>query len=181
MDTITETVPPERIGALLGKDGKGKALIEEKSGTTIKVNGQTGAVEIYSKEDDTYKVYRTSQVIQAIAKGFSPEHALLLLNDEYSLIIIDMSEWYNDKKDVRRQASRIIGREGKTRKTLETETKCLISVYEHYVSIIGKIENTPNAQEAVEMILRGIPQKIVYGVLEKEKQKESFRERKVEV
>ena len=62
---------------------------------------------------------------------------------------------------------RIIGKEGTTRKLIEDITKCSVSVYDHYVSIIGVYENTMLVHEAIDMLIKGASHKSLYGYLER--------------
>jgi len=105
-------------------------------------------------------------IVKAIARGFSPQKAFLLLNENNALEIIEIP---GNEKNVIRIKSRIIGSEGKTRKRLEELTDCLISVYGKTVSIIGGFEKISFAKKAVKMFISGASHKTVYRFLVKEK------------
>ena len=64
---------------------------------------------------------------------------------------------------------RLIGTEGKARKTIETLTDCYISVYGKTVAIIGEVRDVSLARSAVEGLLRGAPHGNIYKWLEKRK------------
>ncbi len=80
-------VPQDRIGVIIGVEGKIKETLEQKSGATIDVDSESGSVALES-EGDAFKALRASEVIKAIARGFSPEKALKLLDNED--LILDM-------------------------------------------------------------------------------------------
>jgi len=71
-------VPQDRIGAIIGVEGNIKKIIEEKTGATVDVDSESGTVVIES-EADAFKALKASEVIKAVARGFSPEKALRLL------------------------------------------------------------------------------------------------------
>jgi len=166
-------IPKERIAVLIGTDGEVKKQIEEDTNTSIKVDSQEGDVFIEGK--DAVKLYISREIIKAIARGFNPDIANLLLKQDYSFILIDLSEQCKPN-DLKRIKGRIIGKEGKSRKTIETLTECNISVYGKTVGIIGLNENTLIAKQAIDALIRGSPHSKVYTMLEKyrKKKKQGF-------
>ncbi|HZC88277.1 MAG TPA: KH domain-containing protein, partial [Nitrososphaera sp.] len=79
----TIKIPQERIGALIGKRGKVKQQIEKRCGVEIEIDSKTGDTIISSnKTIGQFEAFRAIEVITAIARGFSPERASLLLEDE---------------------------------------------------------------------------------------------------
>jgi len=157
-------IPQERIAVLIGKNGEIKKQLEENTKTTIKVDSQEGDVSIEGK--DAVNLYEVREIIKAIGRGFNPEIANLLLKQDYCFILIDISETCKPS-DLKRIKGRIIGNEGKARKTIESLTECNISVYGKTVSIIGLNENALIAKQAIESLIRGSPHSKVYIFLEK--------------
>jgi len=140
---------------------KSKEFLEEKLGVRITI---TGPKIVF--EGPPMKEYESSLVFEAIAHGFSAKKAVQLKSHEYvfrRLIIKDFTRRKN-LKDVK---SRIIGTEGKTRRTLENLSDCDILITESAVGIIANADNIDEATTAVQNLIRGSKQANVYKYLEK--------------
>ena len=164
-------VPLDRIGVLIGHNGIVKEELERASASRIKVNSEDGEVCIESTggdEDDPTKTLRVVDAISAIGRGFSPEKAFALLEDE-SLIFDVISLAHLTPKALKRIKGRIIGQKGKTRRVIETLTGVKISVYGKTVSLIGYPEQIKVAREAIEMLIKGTPHSTVYAFLERKR------------
>ncbi|HTY89994.1 MAG TPA: KH domain-containing protein [Methanocella sp.] len=160
-------VPQDRIGAIIGVEGNIKKIIEEKTGAMLDVDSESGVVIIESG-DDSFKALKASEVIKAVARGFSPEKALKLLeNEDLVLDVIDLSTMTDSPADLKRLKGRIIGKNGKTREVIEQMTGARISVYGKTVGIIGDSEQLATVREALNMLIDGAPHGAVYGFLEK--------------
>src|SRR5574340_1769852 len=95
-------IPLERVAVLIGPKGSVKELIEEKSTARLDIDSQNGNVEIDDPEDPI-KGLRAKEVIQAIARGFSPEKAFRLFdNDHLMFETIDLSDIARSEKDLAR-------------------------------------------------------------------------------
>lgn len=160
-------VPQDRIGAIIGVEGNIKKIIEEKTGAIVDVDSESGTVVIES-ETDAFKALKASEVIKAVARGFSPEKALKLLeNEDLVLDVIDLSTLTDSPSDLKRLKGRIIGRNGKTREVIEQMTGARVSVYGKTIGIIGDSEQLATVREALNMLIDGAPHGAVYGFLEK--------------
>lgn len=163
-------IPADRIGVLVGPTGSVKSTLEEKTGSEMVIDSDTGAVEIIAGEDPIMAM-RLAEVVRAIGRGFSPERAFPLLEDEMLMLdVIDLSRVCNTKTDMARIKGRIIGKDGRTREITEKLTGVGISVYGKTVAIIGGPEQIRIARTAIEMLLDGAPHGAVYGFLEKKNQ-----------
>lgn len=161
-------VPQDRIGAIIGVEGKIKELLEKKSGAHIDVDSESGTVVIDSEEGDPFKALKASETIKAIARGFSPEKALKLLEvEDLILDLMDLSKISDAPSDLMRIKGRIIGRGGKTREIIESMTGAKISVYGKTISIIGDAEQIMTVRTALDMLIDGAPHGAVYGYLER--------------
>jgi len=166
-------IPKERIGVLIGKDGATKEHIENMTKIELDIESETGSITITPTEEmeDPLSVWKARYIVKAIGRGFSPETALKLLDDEIILDIINLTDFVGkSKKAVMRQKGRIIGREGRTKEIIKEMTDVDVSVYGKTVALIGDMERIQIAKEAVEMILNGVRHKSVYAFLEKKKQ-----------
>lgn len=159
-------VPSERIGVLIGADGSTKRQIEERSGAALRIDSTSGSVTIDSP--DSLSAMRASDVVKAIGRGFSPERALRLLDDETLVLdLIDLSDM--TQKDIKRVKGRIIGKGGRTRELIEGLLDVKISVYGKTVGIIGYPSHVQAARKAIEMLIEGAPHGTVYSYLEKKR------------
>jgi|Deesub1362A_J573_1020465.scaffolds.fasta_scaffold01078_5 ribosomal RNA assembly protein len=167
-------IPMDRIAVLIGKNGEVKEEIE-KHGVQLEIDSATGDVKIVA--EDSLKELEAENVVRAIGRGFSPEKAMLLFNEDYYFELLDMRDWVGKKKEhVKRIAGRIIGKEGKTRRIIEETTGAYISVYGHTVGIIGRIDELQMAKQAIEMLLEGANHHTVYRFLEKERRRRKLQE-----
>jgi len=159
-------IPSERIGVLIGADGSTKRQIEERSGVTLRIDSESGSVTIDSS--DSLSAMRASDVVKAIGRGFSPERALRLLDDETLVFdLIDLSDM--TQKDIKRVKGRIIGKDGRTRELIEELLDVKISVYGKTVGTIGDPVRVQAARKAIEMLIEGAPHGTVYSYLEKKR------------
>lgn len=166
-------IPLERIGALLGPDGKVKAAIEKRLSVGLKVDSQSGDVQITLSPtaDDPSVLFRAREVVTAIGRGFSPNHAFRLLDDDETVLeMIDLRETVGrSQSDLKRLKGRVIGKEGKTRRIIEELSEANVSVYGHTISIIGQADQAAIAREAVQMLIRGSLHGTVYRFLHKKR------------
>ncbi|HYG00448.1 MAG TPA: KH domain-containing protein [Candidatus Saccharimonadales bacterium] len=174
----TVKVSKDRIGSIVGKNGSIKSEIESKCKVFLDVDGETGDVSIKLKDKDSLThsgVFKASEIILAISKGFSPQRAFRLLSDECILQLVDLRE-YSGKSlnSLDRIKSRLIGQNGKFRKNLEDFSGSDISIYGHFAGFIGTFDETSLALNAILMICKGSSHKTVYHMLEEHKRKEKL-------
>ncbi|WP_456471697.1 KH domain-containing protein [Methanocaldococcus sp.] len=164
-------IPKDRVGVLIGKKGEVKKKIENELKVKLEIDSD-GTVTIYSKnEEDPLALWKAKDIVKAIARGFNPEIALKLISDDYVLEIIDIEDYAKSENALRRLKGRVIGKEGKSRRYIESLTGANISVYGKTVSIVGEADQVQIAKEAVEMLLRGKSHSKTYKFLERERQK----------
>ena len=173
-------IPGDRIGALVGPEGSVKATIERKLSIVLLIDSQNGTVQITlppNTEDPTV-LFRANEVVTAIGRGFAPNHAFRLLDDEDTVFeVINLRETVGrSQSDLKRLKGRVIGKEGKTRRIIEELSGANISVYGHTISIIGHADQAAIAGEAVRMLLRGSLHGTIYRFLHK-KRRELKKER----
>jgi ribosomal RNA assembly protein len=163
-------IPEERVGVLIGPDGSMKSLIEEKSKSKLEIDSETGTVTIMSSEDPLMGM-RVSDLVRAIGRGFSPERALVILDDEMLMLdVMDLSKMVGTKSDMARLKGRIIGKDGKTREIMEKLSGSKVSVYGKTIALLGYPEQIRVTRAAIEMLLDGAPHGNVYSFLEKKHQ-----------
>jgi len=166
-------VPRERIGALIGPNGRVKESLEKELSVDLQIDSQTGDITITlsSTATDPSPLFRAKEVITAIGRGFSPERAFRLVQDDDTLLlVIDLRDIVGrSQSDIKRLKGRVIGKEGKTRKIVEELTDAGISVYGHTVSIIGDTDQAEVAREAIQMLVRGSQHRTVYRYLHRKR------------
>jgi ribosomal RNA assembly protein len=165
----TIRVPAERIGVIVGRNGRVKKRVEELTNARIDVNSE-GVVTISCSQEseDPVLLWKARDVIRAMARGFSPKNALSLLDEDARLIIISLRELIGtSQRQLKRVAGRIIGENGRTRRVIEQTTETKVSVYGRTVSIIGIDPGLEYAHKAIDMLIEGAPHSAVYGFLEK--------------
>jgi ribosomal RNA assembly protein len=162
-------IPKDRIGVLIGPKASAKSLIERELQVQLTIDSESGNVDISltPETDDPSMLFRAKEIVTAIGRGFSIEKARRLIDDEDTMLtIIDLRVWVGkSESDIKRLSGRIIGREGKTRRTIEELTDTFVTVYGHTIGIIGAGEETDIARQAVEMFLQGRLHASVYKFL----------------
>ncbi len=162
-------VPKNRVGILIGPKAATKELIERKLGVKLEIDSESGdiSIKLLPETLDPSVLFKAKEVIQAIGRGFSPDKARRLPDDEEALlIIIDLRQFVGkSESNIKRLSGRIIGREGKTRRVIEELTDACVSVYGHTIGIIGAMEEAEIARQAIEMFLRGRLHTSVYRFL----------------
>jgi len=170
-------IPLERVGALVGKEGNIKTEIERRCGVTLEIDGKTGEARISYLPDaliegNPFKAY---DIVSAIARGFSPQRAFSLLQEEKILTLIDLREYAGKSENAMvRIKSRLIGTEGKARRIIEELSGAEISVYGHTVGIIGEPDQSKVAKEAVDKLAKGGSHKATYEMLQKYRTKQKL-------
>ncbi|HLC85765.1 MAG TPA: KH domain-containing protein [Candidatus Nanoarchaeia archaeon] len=159
-------IPKERVAVLLGIKGEMKKRIEKILCIKVKVDSEDGTVVLSG--NDSLNLIIGQNVVKAVGRGFNPEIALELTNEDSQLEIIDMTEFTGEsKKKFIRIKARAIGEGGKARKYIEQLTETSIVIYGKTVAIIGNYENVNLARRAFEGLLSGQRHSTVYAWLEK--------------
>ncbi|AKG91794.1 KH domain protein [Geoglobus ahangari] len=168
MESIEIRIPPDRVGVLIGKEGEVKKRLEEKTGCRIRIDSKNGVVEI-TRGEDAVGFLKAKDVVNAIARGFNPDVAMRILDDDFTILeSIDLSQ-YISPKAMERIKGRIIGKEGKMRRLIEETLNVHVSIYDKYVSIIGNVENVSAAREAIMMLIDGAQHSTVQRFMERKK------------
>jgi len=161
-------IPKERVGALIGKNGETKRFIEERTGVKMLVDSAEGDVELDTSDlADPSMALVAPNIVKAIGRGFSPEHALDLLDGDTVLEVLDIRDFVGKKPNhVARVRARLIGTRGKTRRIMEDLTDTHISVFGNTVAVIGGSVQASISIRAIEMLLEGAEHATVYRFLE---------------
>jgi ribosomal RNA assembly protein len=181
-NTLTK-IPKDRIGALIGPEGKVKQTIEKRLKVELTIDSETGdiVIKLAPESDDPSLLFRAQEVITAIGRGFTPEGAFRLIDDEELLLeVIDLRETFGtSQSELQRVKGRLIGQEGKTRRIIEELTEADVSIHGHTVAIIADMDQMEIAREAVKMILRGSMHSTVYRYLNRKRRE--LKKKKLEL
>jgi ribosomal RNA assembly protein len=165
-------IPKERVGILIGPEGRVKQHIEEKLQVKLEVDSEGSITIVLSeKASDPSLLLKAKDVVTAIGRGFSPEVAFRLIRNEDEIFdMIDLRLIFGrSESDIKRVKGRIIGADGKTRRLIEELTEADVVVYGHTVGLIGSFEQVDAAHNAVQMIIEGCQHHTVYNYLQKKR------------
>jgi len=173
MTNVFVKIPKDRVGVLVGPEGKTRQNIENRLSVQLQIESDSGDVTITLVKNvkDPSLLFKTKDVVTAIGRGFSPEHAFRLIRDEDAILeVVDLRTIFGkSESDIRRIKGRIIGMNGKTRRTIEELTDTNVAIYGHTVSIIGNFDQIEVARNAVQMLIDGSQHHSVYRFLQKKR------------
>lgn len=176
-------IPKERVGVVIGPEGRTKRSIEDKLSVELQIDSEAGDVNILIKEGatDPSMLFSAKDVVTALGRGFSPEHAFRLIRDEQAVLdILDLRVVFGKSEaDIKRVKGRIIGMNGKTRGIIEELTDANVAVYGHTVAIIGTMDQLQVAREAIEMLIKGSMHGTVYRFLHRKRR--DLKKKKLEL
>lgn len=165
-------IPQDRIGALIGDGGETLRRIEQAAEVRLDVDSQDGSVAI-EKNGDPIRGMKAPEIVEAIGRGFKPDEALTLLDDDMRMFdTIDIERAARNDNDLRRKKGRLIGEDGRTRELMEELTGASVVIYGSTFGVIGQPQEVDIARSAAEMILDGAPHGAVYSFLERKRAEE---------
>ena len=162
-------IPQDRIGVLIGEGGETLREIESRAEVRLDVDSENGSVEV-EKTGDPVRGLKGPEIVRAIGRGFPPEEALTLLDDDMMMFdLIDIDAAARNKNDLERQKGRLIGENGRTRELMEELTGASVVIYGTTMGIIGIPQQVDVVRSAAEMIIEGAPHGAVYSFLERKR------------
>ena len=157
-------IPQKRID-ILKKYDELKKKIEEFTNTKIELDDDVLI------EGESVDVFQAKNVIKAFGRGFDLDDCFYLLEDEYGLEIINLSEFTKSKERLKVLKGRIIGTGGKTKKYIEKYADVKTSIFGKTVCIIGKWDKIYIAREAIMKLIQGCAHQTLYRWLERQAKK----------
>jgi len=141
--------------------------IESRAEVRLDIDSETGAVKVESVGDPVTAL-KGPDIVKAIGRGFTPEEAFRLFDDEMMLFdLIDVGDVARNDNDVTRLKGRLIGENGRTRELMEELSGASVAIYGSTFAMIGGPQQVEAAREAAEMLLEGAPHGSVYSFLER--------------
>ncbi len=140
---------------------KNLALLEKKLNVKIKFEGKKANIE-----GEAIDEYEAMKILEAIAFGFPAKKALLLMNENYMFTKINIKK-FTRRKNLEDVRARVIGSEGKTKRTIENLSGCEMIIRDNEVGILGPVDEIEHAVTAVGNVARGTKQANVYAYLER--------------
>jgi len=144
---------------------KNKTKLEKE--LKIKIIRGDKDISIDGKAEDEYIA---EKVLEALSFGFSFSTTILIKKEDFLFEILNIKD-YTKRNDLSRIKARIIGKGGKTLKTLSELSGCNFEINENSVGIIGDSEDIKKAHDAIISLIRGSKQANVYSRLEHQKSK----------
>jgi len=138
-----------------------KEKLERELNVIIEMRGKEVYLSGKSEEE-----YIAEKVIEALDFGFPFSNALEIKKDDFIFEILNIKE-YTNQKNFERVRGRIIGKDGKTLRTISNLSECYLELKENKLGIIGYAENIRTVEEACRLLIRGSKQANVYAYLEK--------------
>jgi len=140
---------------------KEKQKLEKALGVEISLEGRKAVVS-----GEPVREYEAVMVLEAIEMGFSAKKALVL-KDESNVFRKIQVKNFTKRKSLRFVRARIVGKEGRTKRTIEEISGCSIVLNGNTVGIIGPAEKIEEATTAISNLIRGSEQANVYRYLER--------------
>ncbi len=138
-----------------------KEAIEKK--IEIKITQKGKQLEL---EGEPFEEYQARIIIEALDFGFSLKEALRLTDESILFRKIPIKQ-FTKRKDLEEVRGRVIGTEGKTKRTVEEVSGSSVVLHNNLVGIIGPAEGIEEATTAVTNLIKGSKQANVYRFLER--------------
>ncbi|MBI3334370.1 hypothetical protein HYZ97_02695 [Candidatus Pacearchaeota archaeon] len=140
---------------------KERIMLEERLRVRINVKGK--AVSFKGEPVDEFEAMH---IFEAVQFGFTLKDALLLLEPDMQFRKLHIKD-FTRRKNLYEVRSRIIGREGKTKRTIEDISDCVLVLNENTLGIIGSAEAIDTTLTALKSLIGGSKEGNVYRYLER--------------
>jgi ribosomal RNA assembly protein len=122
--------------------------------------------DIIEINSDAFSEFSAKNILYAFGRGFDIEIACKLNEADYYFTSIDLEQLISSDKRIVQVKSRIIGKEGRTKKYIEGVSGAKMSVYGDTVSFVGTIEEIGEAETAVDTLIDGGTHRLAYSRME---------------
>ncbi len=141
-----------------------RAIPSIENKVNVKIGFGKNKVSVKGAELNEFLV---ENIIRAIDFGFDIDDALLLLNTEFVLEFIEVKE-HTRRKNLKDVRSRIIGRDGRAKRTIEKLTESAIVINGNNIGVIVDAEHLSTTIQGIESLIAGSKHGNVFGFLERQ-------------
>lgn len=138
-----------------------------RSSAHPKLRNRGARVGIITVKGNELNEFLVEKVLHAVDFGFDIDDALLLLNEDFVLEFIEVKE-HTRRKNLKDVRSRIIGREGRARQTIEKLTGAAIVISGNDVGVIVDADHLAMTIQGIESLISGSKHGNVFGFLERQ-------------
>lgn len=138
-----------------------KAMLEKRLRVKITVQGKKITIDGPALEE-----YEASLVFDAVDFGFPLDIAILAKDEDMTFKRLSIKD-FTRRVDMEVVRGRLIGTQGRTRRTIENIADCHIRIQDNEVGILGSAEEVEYTVTAIANLIRGSKQSNVYKFLEK--------------
>ncbi|KAL6120358.1 hypothetical protein NUSPORA_02924 [Nucleospora cyclopteri] len=152
-------VPPHRIRRIKQEWMKIYTAVVEIGKLQIRYNLKSKSVDLRTCEHTVDSAYldRSTAFITAIIEGFKLDDAMAIMR--YRDIFIDKFDISEVRKmkssHLQRAMGRIIGRQGRTKESIENFSKCKFILIDQKIALLGCVENIKIAKDAIGRLIQG--------------------------
>lgn len=170
-------LPIKRLARLTKQHGKLLAELEERCKVKVRTRKETSEDSSVEIEGDPEGEWLAGQILRAVDLGFEPRIAFKLFSDSVFLEVMDLGvALRRNERAIGRHKARIIGTEGKAKKTLEELTEAFIAISDdERIGIIGEFDSVRAAKEGITRLLEGSPHGSVFSYLREESRRRNAR------
>lgn len=138
-----------------------KEALEKNLNVKIEIKGKQAEIEGSPVEE-----YEARMIIEALEFGFPLKDAMRLTDENIVFRKLPIKQ-FTTRKNLEEVRGRIIGTEGKTKRTVEEVSGCAVAIHDNFVGIIGPAESIEEATTALTSLIKGSKQANVYRFLER--------------
>lgn len=137
-------------------------IIEKKIKINISVKGNNVSIK-----GDELREFVVAKILKAIDFGFDVEDALLLRSEKYSLEFINIKE-HTRRKNLEEVRGRVIGTDGRAKRTIAELTGGIVVVHDNKVGIIVDADHLEAACQGICSLIQGAKHGNVFSYLERQ-------------
>jgi ribosomal RNA assembly protein len=135
--------------------------LEKRLKVTITIEGKKVTIR-----GNTFEEYEALTILEAMNFGFSAQTALMLKDEDIVFRRIHIKDFTN-RKDLETVKARIIGTQGRTKRTIENLANCEVMIKGNEVGLICPAEEIDYVITGMTNLIRGSKQANVYKFLER--------------
>lgn len=144
-----------------------KSILGIKKKVDINISLKTDSAVLNGEEINEVLV---EKIIIAIDFGFELEDALLLTKDNWNIEYINIKD-HTRRRNLEEVRSRIIGTEGKAKRTIETLTDSVIVIHNNMVGVISDSDHLSYAIQGIISLIQGAKHGNVFSYIERQNTK----------